>query len=192
MKHWLAILLIMLCASGCSLRLKPNTDPFYEAVLSRNPKNQAALYAQGRVLMRQGRYAEAESYFQRLAGIAPQDAGAWLGWGRCLFENRRFKASQAAFRKALELKQGKEAYLGLASATLMRGDAEQARELAREIEQKYGMSPVLLKVKGDIEFAAGNFTQALQYYRESGQQDASQPGIAGRVRDLEEFLGSTR
>lgn len=190
MKHWVVIL-ILLGASACSLRLKAINDPFYEAVLAQNPKNEAALYAQGQVLIREGRFQEAQHYFRRLIRITPQAPEAWLGLGRCLFELHRFKASQTAFGKALDLEPTKDAYLGLASSTLMSGQVSPARDLARKIENKFGSGAVLLKLKGDIEFAARDYAKALLFYRESCQRDPSQVGIGDRLRDLEEFLGSS-
>lgn len=181
----------LLLASGCNLQLKPVTDPFYEAVLTENPENPAALYAQGETLIRQGRFKDASRYFQRLVKAAPGESKAWFGWGRCLYELRQYKESQKAFSQALALHPSRAAYLGLASATLMSGQIEAARGLARQLEAQYGPSAALARLQGDIAFVTGDYPAALRAYRASYKKDPAQSGLQSKIRDLEDFLASS-
>lgn len=191
MKKLAFTLPLLLCASACNLlQVKVSPDPFYSVALQQNADNQAALYAQGMRFVNQGRYAEALPYFERLTRIAPGNAAHWFTLGRIEYEVHDFKKSKAAFEKANGLKPSEGALLGLAAAALMGGDAERARRLADESEQRYGASAALLQVRGDLAYMAGDAAGALGFYQKSVELNPGQEELQKRIKDLEAYLTS--
>lgn len=186
----LLLALLMLCGTtACNfLQVKVSPDPFYSAVLQQDSTNQAALYAQGERFIRAGRFGDALKYFVRLTRLEPKSTRAWFSLGRCYYETHQYSKAREAFEKTRELQPTEASTLGLAAATLMNGDAARARELANESEQKYGASAPLLQVRGDIAYFSGEWSRALQLYRQSLEKNPNQPEIQGRVKDLEEYL----
>jgi tetratricopeptide (TPR) repeat protein len=188
----LLLALLMLCgATACNfLQVKVSPDPFYSAVLQQDSNNRAALYAQGERFIRAGRYGDALKYFVRLTRLEPKSANAWFSLGRCYYETHQYGKAREAFEKTQELQPTEATLLGLAAATLMNGDVAGARELANQSEQKYGASAALLQVRGDIAYFSGDWSNALQFYRQSLEKNPNQPEIQGRVKDLDTFLAS--
>jgi uncharacterized protein HemY len=187
---WRTLLPMVLLVSfgGCNLRLKPNMNPFYDVVLKRYPDNKVALYGQSQHLERQGQFGEAAKYLQKMTRISPDNAQAWVGLGQAYLEQNKFMKAQKAFERALALKPSLEAYLGLGTAQLMNGQADQARQMAGQIEQKYGLSAELLRLRGDIELISANFAKAREMYRVSLDKQPNQQDLQERVRDIDEYL----
>ena len=191
MKKLLLALLILSGASACNLlKVKVSPDPFYSAVLQKDGNNRAALYAQGERFVRAGRYGDALIFFERLTRLEPKNANAWFSLGRCYYEGHQFDKASKAFEKSRELQPTASATLGLAAAVLMKGNASEAIELTNESERKYGISAALLQVRGDIAYFSGDWTNAMQLYRQSLEKAPNQPEIQGRIKDLEEYLTS--
>jgi tetratricopeptide (TPR) repeat protein len=184
-----ALLLIVLGTSACSLlQVKISPDPFYSAVLQQEANNPAALYAQGERFIRQGRYAEALPYFERLSQSQPGNMRAWFELGRSYYEAKNYKQARSAFQKVWEGQPSEAALLGLAAATLMAGDAEEAGRFAARSEKQYGSSAALWQIKGDIAYFSVDPAAALKFYRQSLEKNPNQKELQERVKDLEEYL----
>jgi tetratricopeptide (TPR) repeat protein len=62
-------------------RLYQLAQPYFKAVLTRNPKHYGALFQLGRVAMRLQQWPAAVGYFCQCAAMAPQDERAWFNLG---------------------------------------------------------------------------------------------------------------
>lgn len=190
--HLPLICLFAILAASCHLRLAPQTDPFYQAVLDCDPKHPATVYAVGHSLMQQGRFDEATPFFQTLTKIEPDQPRGWLGMGQCALEQHRFKQACSAFAQALDLEPSPEAQIGLASALLLSGDTAGAQGQALQAKKKWGESATLFRLGGDIAYLLEHYEAAHEAYLQSLELNTRQPALRQRLQDLEDFLTSAR
>ena len=179
---------ILMALSGCSLRLAPQLDPFYSAVLLEYPHHAEALYGQGNFLVRQGRYHEAIPYFEKLVRLDSGHYRARLVLGQCRLELNQFGKAETAFRSAITLNPCLEAHMGLANALVFQGKLERAKEMAGKIKSTHGESALLFRLLGDIAFMEQRLVEAVKYYKQSLSISSTQKGVQDRLRDLEEIL----
>jgi tetratricopeptide (TPR) repeat protein len=175
--------------SGCHFELfKPHQDPFYAAMLASDRNNPAALFAQGRLLLSQGRYQEAENYFSRLVKLAPNHVAGWNALGRTRLELGRFKGAQTAFERQWELQQSQNAQLGLGESLLMQGNLKDALRSANLVEKQFGPGAGLARLRGDIAFRERKYSEAAKFYEESLERNPDQAGLNNRLKDIRDFL----
>ena len=180
-----------LCLTGCSISiLNPRKDPFYSVVLAKDSNQAFALYAQGQMLLDQGRFEDAEPFFKKLTRKDPQHAGGWLRLGKCSLELKKYRAADRAFQRAMDLYQSSEARFGLALAKLMQGDSQAAKKEADLLRSQLEDSPQLFNLYGDIAIVDGRSEEALGFYQQSAEIDPSQEVIQKRIRDLSSFLAN--
>lgn len=182
--------LLALAGTGCTLRLRPMADPFYEAMVRQNADNAAALYAQGQVLVRQGRFAEALPLLEKVTLADGTNPQAWLALGRCNLDLGRWQAARRAFERAGQLRPSAEASLGTGSALVFEGRLTEAQSVVERIRNEYGESAALYRLQGDLAYARREYDRSLELYRKSLSENHSQKDLRQRITDLEEFLTS--
>jgi predicted CXXCH cytochrome family protein len=115
--------------------------PFYEQILSRNPKSIAAFENLALCLMSLGQQGKAAQTLERALDVAPENATLWTLLGTAWAEQNRLPDAIAAFQKAVQLDDTiPEAYNSLGGVLLRRGDftrSEPALRKAIELEPNY-------------------------------------------------------
>jgi predicted Zn-dependent protease len=196
MKHWLRMVVsggLALSCLACNFELlKPHPDPFYAAMLKQDQANPAALYAQGKMLLNQGRYRDAEKYFVQLTRVEPDHAAGWNALGRARLEQGAFKPAQAAFERQIELRPSDEGKLGLAEALLMQGKLTDAQRIADEISKSDGLGAELARLQGDLAYRGRDFAKAAEFYAKSLRENPNQAGLKQRLADLQDYLATRR
>ncbi len=187
-RYLITLLALSIPLAGCQIRLAPQLDPFYTAVLREFPTHEAALFGQGNYLIRQGRYFEAVEYFRRLVSHFPEHEGGWISLGQCELELNQFRRAETAFRRAEGLERSLESQIGLANSLIFQGRVEEAREVATAIEQHMGASAILYRILGDIAFVEKNSRQAVDYYHKSLASSPNQKDLRDRITDIEQHL----
>ena len=187
-RYLITLLVLSIPLAGCQIRLAPQLDPFYTAVLREFPTHEAALFGQGNYLVRQGRYREAVRYFRKLVSHFPRHEGGWISLGQCELELNRFRRAEAAFRQAEKLKRSLESQIGLANSLIFQGRIDEAKEVAVAIEQQMGPSAILYRLLGDIAFVEKNPRRAVDYYQKSLVSSPSQEDLRDRIADIEQHL----
>jgi predicted Zn-dependent protease len=180
----------ILCNACSFILLEARKDPFYSLVLKKDADQPFALYAQGQMLLDQGRFADAAPYFKRLTKVDPKHAGGWLSLGKCSLELQQYRNAESAFDRALALNHSAEAQFGSALAKLMQGKVDPAKKMADQLRSQLEDSPQLMNLYGDIAIVEGRTPEALEYYRKSIELDPSQEAIQKRLRDLNNFLAN--
>ena len=178
----------VVCLMGCHLRLSPQKDPFYQAVLDQYPQHPGALFITGQALIRQGRFEDAEPYFRRLIHQHPERMRYWLGWAQCLLEQKDYAAAEKALNQAIQIESSAEAFCGLGSIHMITGRLEDAREWGRRCESEFGASFMTARLQGDLFFIENHYTQALAAYEKSLTLQPEQPALIKRTQDLRDFL----
>ena len=103
-------------------------EALFRAVLDENPRNWFALDGLARVLIEEGRRAEAVLPLETLLAGGPQWSASWFNLGVCLQEAQRFDEALTALRRAAELDPRSPLYSEtLASALERAGRPDEAR-----------------------------------------------------------------
>jgi tetratricopeptide (TPR) repeat protein len=114
-------------------------EPYYEEGLRRDPEDSRCNNALGLLLLRRGKFAEAEAYFRRavkrltLRNPNPYDGEPYYNLGLALIMQRCFDAAfDALYKAAWNAAWRDAAYFELARIASRRGDTEQALDLLNQ------------------------------------------------------------
>ena len=184
-----AMALAATLGAGCTLRLKPQSDVFYDAILEAQPGNEFVLYAQGRNLLDQGQFAQARKAFADFTRQYPRRASGWAALGQCELGLKEYGSAESAFMKALAVESSLTCEAGLISALVFQGKIADAEVRIAEASGKYGENAVLMRLKGDLALFAENYKEAVDFYRRSLKINPNQADLKRRVEDLKRFSG---
>jgi tetratricopeptide (TPR) repeat protein len=112
-------------------------EPYYLEALRRDPLDSRCNHAMGLLLLRRGRFAEAETFFRRairrltMRNPNPADGAPFHDLGLCLcLQGRLDEAFDAFFKASWNAAWQASAFFELARIAARRGDADQALEFA--------------------------------------------------------------
>ena len=133
---------------------------------SLRPRSDSTAALEGKKLFRDGRKAEAERIFHRLAGKGTEDSAVFYLLGLALSERGERSEAVEYLRKACELEEGYPLYwFRLAEALLLSGDAQSAEEpwtRARTLSPEDGW---VLNLGGLLAERRGNTGEAEGFFR---------------------------
>ncbi|MBQ8092766.1 MAG: DUF5107 domain-containing protein [Clostridia bacterium] len=154
-------------------------DPYYLEALKRDPGDIRANNAYGMLLLRRGRFAEAEGHFR--AAIArmtsrnpnPYDSEAYLNLGLVLrYLNREDEAYDAFFKAVWTAAQQETGYYHIACIDCRRGEYDLALEHIERSLVKNSHNLKARALKGMILDSLGRDAEAARWYEENLQLDA--------------------
>src|SRR5207244_12151464 len=98
-----------------------------------NPDNPAFVERLGDLLIRLGRFQEAQAEIEALAEVAPRDARVWMKLGAVFYEQKQWDRAADAFRRAVTLEPTNLRARYFLATTYMDGgkDTEARAELER-------------------------------------------------------------
>lgn len=135
------------------------------AVLTANGAHIEALRALGVVMLRTGRYREAESHFTRITVLAPDVVDAWVNNGVALNHQQQFARAIAAFEEALRLRPHLfSALVNVASAYHALGKLDQAVAAMEQATQRDPHSAEAWNNLGNFYKDQGRVDDALAAY----------------------------
>jgi len=115
--------------------------PLLRAALKADPNWVECLQNLGVALAREGRTAEAIPYLERARDLQPRSPGIRIGLGNAYLKVHRFASARGEFQRALKLRNGSRANLGLAIAWAGNGEPEYAlRHLAAAVAKDPGIA----------------------------------------------------
>lgn len=130
----------------CNLNRSSDGILEFRKAIQLDPKWVAALDTLGFVLLDQGAYKEAESFFKRSLSIRKDNPDAHNNLGRALLVQSRLEEAEASFREAMRLAPHQVAYpTNLGSSLFQQGryeDAEAAYRQALAVDARYTPSSV--------------------------------------------------
>ena len=154
-------------------------DPYYREALRRDPGDIRANNALGTLLLRRGRFEEAEAYFR--AAIArmtehnpnPCDSEAYLNLGLTLrYQGKENEAYDAFFKAVWTAGEQETGYYHLACIDCRRGDFGLAMEHVERSLVRNGHNLKARALKGLILEALGREKEAERWYEENLNLDA--------------------
>ena len=154
-------------------------DPYYLEALKRDPGDIRANNAYGTLLMRRGKFAEAEVYFR--AAIArmternpnPYDSEAYLNLGLALrYQGRDDEAYDAFFKATWTAAEQETGYYHIACIDCMRGEYDLALEHIDRSLVKNGHNLKARALRGMILDSLGRDAEAEAWYEENLKLDA--------------------
>jgi len=105
-----------------------------------DPRNAGAEYILGEMARQESQWEEAISRFSRAAKLDPTFGDAFMGWGFCLVNRKRYEEAIAPLQSAVRLQQGNpSAHYNLAVALSRSGKKEEAEKefaIHRRLTQK--------------------------------------------------------
>ena len=105
----------------------------YKEALKANPDNAAFVERLGDLLVKLGRYGEAQSEIEALMESLPRDPRVWMKLGAVHYEQKQYDRAVAAFRQAVALEPGNmRTRYYLATALMDAGKDDEARDRAGE------------------------------------------------------------
>lgn len=154
-------------------------DPYYLEALKRDPGDIRANNAYGMLLLRRGRFSEAEKYFRaailRMTGRNPNpyDSEAWLNLGLSLrFQGREDEAYDAFFKAVWTAPEKEAGYYHIACIDCRRGDHDLALEHIGQSLVKNGHNLKARALKGLILDSLGLEKEAGRWFEENLTVDA--------------------
>ena len=113
-------------------------EAIYLAMLREDPNTFVTVHQLGRLLVWQGRHAEAVAHLRRAATMRPGAADVAYDLAQGLAGAGEAEEAVTAYRRALELSPGNyKAHYGLARALMRRGEREAAREAMATYQRLY-------------------------------------------------------
>lgn len=178
-----------------------NPLDYYEEALRREPSDIRCNNAVGLLLLRRGKFAEAESYFRRAIETLternpnPYDGEPYYNLGRSLKMQYRYDEAYDAFYKSTWNAAWQDAgYLGVAQIDCIRGDWELALQHIDLSLVRNWHNHKTRQLKASILRYLGRETEALEFIADSLHMDGFNLGcrlehyfITGREADLEEM-----
>jgi tetratricopeptide (TPR) repeat protein len=153
-------------------------DPYYEEALRRDPGDLRVNNAYGRLLLRRGRFAEAEAHFRRAIQTAttknlhPYDGEPYYNLGLALeYQGRLDPAYDAYFKAAWSQACKAQAYLALAAIDGRRREFDKALEHLDLSLAHNGLNNTALAMKSAILRKLGRPEEAARVARQSIEQD---------------------
>lgn len=136
----------------------------FEQVIARDPRNTAAYYGKGIILLDQERYTSAIEAFEQAIVRDPSFARAYLGKGDALFSIRAFRRALDAYDQAIQLDPGEiSAYYGKADALAKLKHSTEARAAYQEAVQRDNSGEEHER-RGNALFFLGRYDEALAVY----------------------------
>ena len=125
----------------------------YKEALKANPDNAAFVERLGDLLVKLGRYGEAQSEIESLVESLPRDPRVWLKLGAIHYEQKQCDKAVAAFRQAVSLEPGnmRTRYF-LATALMDSGKDDEARS---ELEKILKADPRSVDARVQLGFLYG-------------------------------------
>ncbi len=154
-------------------------DPYYLEALKRDPGDIRANNAYGTLLLRRGRFEDAEQYFR--AAIArmtrrnpnPYDSEAFLNLGLCLrYRDRDDEAYDAFFKATWTAAQQEAGYYHIACIDCLRGEYDLALEHIERSLVKNGHNLKARALKGMILDSLGRDGEAAAWFEDNLMLDA--------------------
>lgn len=146
----------------------PDAEIHYRKAAELEPKKGGPNNNLGTFLCREGKTAEAETYFQKAVADPFYDTPdvALTNAGVCQMQGKNLPAAEADFRKALQRNPNNaEAMYQLANALYVRNDAFRASAFIQRFDALGKPSPAALKLGYQIESRLGH-TEAARSYRQ--------------------------
>jgi len=151
-----------------SINDKAKAEEHYRRAVQLKPKGGAENNNYGRFLCMQGRYGEAEGYFQKALADPFYDtpALAMSNAGSCLFHAGKRDEAETMLRKALALNPNDAgALLSMGGVLYEKGEYLNARGFLQRYEALAGAQPASLLLGRNIELRLGNASGASEYSR---------------------------
>jgi tetratricopeptide (TPR) repeat protein len=117
------------------------TEEKLRAWLSTHPDDPEVLFTLGLVAKRQGRYSQAEEFYQRAVQKNPQFSEAFSNLGNVYFATKQTDSAIASYQRAIDLNPNRGAfYYNLSRAysqeTFLSGKSDKAFQRARQLDPK--------------------------------------------------------
>lgn len=112
---------------------------------------------------------------RRLLDIDPTDVGALVRMCRAyILKGDVLEASDTA-RRAVRADGSRETYLAALSALMAQGPCREADYLLREAEKRFPRDPAMKRVRGNMEYAGGEYLKASATFAQAAGEDPDDP-----------------
>jgi tetratricopeptide (TPR) repeat protein len=131
---------LLLSKPGPDANSAPRAKEEFRKELEIDPRNAGAEYVLGEMARQESQWDEAISHFSQAARLDPTFGDAFMGWGFCLVNRKRYEEAIAPLQSAVRLQQGNpSAHYNLAVALSRSGKKEEAEKefaIHRRLTQK--------------------------------------------------------
>ena len=150
----------------------------YKEALKANPDNAAFVERLGDLLVKLGRYGEAQSEIESLVDSLPRDPRVWLKLGAIHYEQKQYDKAVAAFRQAVSLEPGNmRTRYYLATALMDSGKDDEARS---ELEKILKADPRSVDARVQLGFLYGRakrYDEAVATLQEAVNLEPKRPEL---------------
>lgn len=154
------------------LRNEPEkAERMCEEILVADPGNTDALELMAARHMAAREYDKAAAVCQRILERDPSDADAMTALAETRAWTGNSEKADEIFRKAVRIDGSRDRAVGVVSAMIGCGMNREAESLASSLEKLYSRDPVLKRLKGNAQYALGEFMKASVSYSEAAAMD---------------------
>jgi len=147
---------------------------FLDLAVARQPKNADLVNHAGDVLMQANQYQAALGRYTSATQLAPNEALYWFSEARAQLALHQSSAARQSFEKAAHLQSDwLPPVSGLVLIDLQAKDYQSARSRVSRLLASYPEDASVLALRGDVEWAAGDFKAAEASYLQAQRHHAS-------------------
>ena len=150
----------------------------FQKALALQPDHPNANAQAARILVSQGRAAEAVAYLDRAGAESTEDTALLALYGRALASNRQLPKAEEVFRRALRTAPGsREIRVALGLVALNAGEPQRALEILEAVHRQHPRDPDVLLAVAQVWLATGRSTQALAALGEARRADPKRSDV---------------
>jgi tetratricopeptide (TPR) repeat protein len=150
----------------------------YRHAVQSNPDNPTFVERLGDLLIRLGRFAEAQSEIESLTEVAPRDARLWTKLGAVYYEQKLWDKAADAFRRAVLLESNNLRARYFLAASLMEGGHDDDARI--ELERILRLDPRSIDARVQLGFLHGRakrYDEAIAVLREAVNLEPKRPEL---------------
>ena len=146
-------------------------------ILAEDPNDPDALRLMMTIQSRAGDHKGALESCRKLMDVQPADAGLLLDMVDALMRTGSAEDAADAAHRAVRMDGTMDVYTRAISVLMSSGPNRDASYLCREAETRFPREPVFKRIRGNMEYAEGEYVRASASYAEAALGDPENPGV---------------
>ena len=144
-------------------------------ILSERPADPDALELMAGIQARDGDHQSAASSYRKLLESRPADPDVLLRFAEALVRTGSNTEAAEAVHRAVRIDGSRDTYVRALSALMAAGPNTDASYLCREAETRFPKDPAVRRIRGNIEYAEGDYLRASASFAEAAGEDPGNP-----------------
>ena len=144
-------------------------------ILSERPADPDALELMAGIQARDGDHQSAASSYRKLLESRPADPDVLIRFAEALVRTGSNAEAAEAAHRAVRIDGSRDTYVSALSALMAAGPNTDASYLCREAEARFPKDPAVRRIRGNIEYAEGDYLRASASFAEAAGEDPGNP-----------------